>query len=177
MRKVYYVFPKIQYPVILRWTATVVVELIVFGMIVKMMTQYSSGRHNDMAIYMQFAVFIAVILIFSLINLWLSTRLTHRFVGPLVQVQRVLNQARHGNYSVRVSLRSNDCLHEFAAEVNLLLQGLEDSRGILRELHASFDVPAGADCNRIKQTMAHNNGKQNTTTPENQKQCIKEAGA
>jgi len=154
-----------------------VLELIAFGVVVKVLTKFSAGQHHDMAIYTQFAVFIAVILGFSLVNLWLSTKLTHRFAGPLVQVQRTLNQARHGDYSARVNLRTNDSLHEFATEVNLLLQGLEDSRGILRELQESFDIPVGADCNRIKQQNTQSNNLPNTTTPANQKLQVKEAGA
>ncbi|KAA3613866.1 MAG: hypothetical protein DWQ05_16455 [Calditrichaeota bacterium] len=177
MRKIYYVFPKIQYPVILQWTAAVVIELIIFGLIVILTTNVSSGQHSDMAIYTRFAVFIAVILVFSMINLWLSTKLTHRFAGPLVQVQRVLNQARHGKYSVRIKLRTNDCLHEFATEVNLLLQSLEESRGILRELQSSFEIPAGADSNRIKQVYSQKNRPAQPNTPRSEKHHIKETGA
>ncbi|MCA9735853.1 MAG: hypothetical protein H6696_12250 [Deferribacteres bacterium] len=151
MRKIYYVFPKIQYPISLQWTATVVIQLIVFGVTVILTSRITENLERDMAIYMRFAVFIAEILLFSMFNFWLSIKLTHRIAGPLVQVQRVLNQARHGNYDVRVKMRTNDYLHEFATEVNLLLQGLEDSYGILKEIQSSFDVPKGADSNRIKQ--------------------------
>ncbi|KAA3655891.1 MAG: hypothetical protein DWQ10_16625 [Calditrichaeota bacterium] len=155
MRKIYYVFPKIQYPISLQWTATVVVELIIFGITVVLTSRITEGLERDMAIYLRFAVFIAVILLFSMMNFWLSIKLTHRIAGPLVQVQRVLNQARHGNYNARVKMRTNDCLHEFATEVNLMLQSLEDSYGILKEIQSSFDTPQGADSNRIKQISTH----------------------
>jgi signal transduction histidine kinase len=52
-------------------------------------------------------------------------RLSHRIVGPMVQIQRVLERAIKGKYEARINLRTNDYLNEIADDINLLLEKLE----------------------------------------------------
>jgi hypothetical protein len=52
-------------------------------------------------------------------------RLSHRIVGPTIQIQRVLERAIKGKYEARINLRTNDYLHELADDINLLLENLD----------------------------------------------------
>ena len=47
-------------------------------------------------------------------------------VGPVVQINRTLDQAIEGQYKNRINLRSNDFLHEVGDKVNQLLDQLEN---------------------------------------------------
>ena len=166
MRKIYYVFPKIQSSISLIWTASVVIELMFFGITLALTEHFTTGYPRDIAIYVRFATMMVVILVFTVVNLMISIRLTHRFAGPLVQVQRVLDKARRGDYSVRVQMRNDDYLHEFGSVVNMMLQGLEESRNLINEMNSSFEhSPAGAS-NRTRQLYLQKSGDAERTSQE-----------
>jgi nitrogen fixation/metabolism regulation signal transduction histidine kinase len=66
-----------------------------------------------------------MVLVISGFNFWFGMRLSHRIVGPMIQIQRVLEKAIQGNYGFRINLRNNDYLHEVAEDINQLLENLD----------------------------------------------------
>lgn len=55
-------------------------------------------------------------------------RLTHRYYGPLVAIERFLGELQRGNYSARVSVRRKDELQGLVTQLNQLAEGLQHSR-------------------------------------------------
>ena len=49
----------------------------------------------------------------------------HRSLGPIIQVERVLDEVNAGNYGLRVHFRKNDILHELEDKLNRVLDLLE----------------------------------------------------
>jgi sensor histidine kinase YesM len=65
---------------------------------------------------------------FTGFNFWYGVRLSHRIAGPMIQIQRVLEQALKSEFNTRIHLRSNDYLHEISDTLNLLLEKLENQQ-------------------------------------------------
>lgn len=128
MRSLYYIHPKIQFPFSGLMTALVAIELLIFGLVFIVTDRMALALGKDLATYLQYGSLLVVILVFSAFNLLLGARLSHRIAGPLVQVQRVLQKARQGNYAVRANIRGNDYLQEIVEDLNLLLQSLENKQ-------------------------------------------------
>ena len=120
MRKFYYLKPNIQYAFTGAFTILSAIEIAVF-----IVDQLSVGRSYDVLLYIRFSIIFLIILIISGINFWFGMRLSHRIVGPMVQIQRVLERAIKGKYEARINLRTNDYLNEIADDINLLLEKLE----------------------------------------------------
>ncbi|MCK4894716.1 MAG: hypothetical protein KAT07_12145, partial [Calditrichia bacterium] len=90
-------------------------------------------RSYDILLYIRFSIVFIMVLIISGFNFWFGTRLSHRIVGPMIQIQRVLEKALKGKYDSRIQLRSNDYLHEIAEDLNLLLEKLDGKRSKEKE--------------------------------------------
>lgn len=56
-------------------------------------------------------------------------RLTHRYYGPLVSINRFVQQISHGHYSHRVSIRKGDELGDLVNELNKMAAELERRHG------------------------------------------------
>jgi len=125
MRKFYYLKPNIQYAFTGAFTILSAIEIAVFTLIIFIIDQLSVGRSYDVLLYIRFSIIFLIILIISGINFWFGMRLSHRIVGPMVQIQRVLERAIKGKYEARINLRTNDYLNEIADDINLLLEKLE----------------------------------------------------
>jgi len=133
MRKIYYLKPNIQNAFTSFFTILTAIEIILFGVLIYVVDRLNINRHFDMLYYIRYTILFLIVLLFSVINFWIGLRLSHRFGGPMVNIQRILEQAQRGNYTSRITLRSKDYLHEIADSVNLLLEKLETQQKQLKE--------------------------------------------
>jgi signal transduction histidine kinase len=125
MRKIYYLKPKIQNAFTSFFTILTAVEIILFGILFYVVDRWNIDRSYDTVFYIRYTILFLIVLLFSVINFWFGLRISHRIGGPMVNIQRILEQAQRGNYKSRITLRSKDYLHEIADSVNLLLEKLE----------------------------------------------------
>jgi signal transduction histidine kinase len=125
MRKFYYLKPNIQYAFTGAFTILSAVEIAIFIVIISVVEQLSINRSYDVLLYIRFSIIFLIILIISGFNFWFGMRLSHRIVGPMIQIQRVLERAKKGKYESRINLRTHDYLHEIAEDINLLLEKLD----------------------------------------------------
>jgi signal transduction histidine kinase len=128
LRRFYYLKPTIQHPFASLFTILLAVEILLFGIIVLLVESMIHQVPVVFKIYYRFAYILISLLVFSLFNFWKGTRLSHKIVGPLVQIQRVLDKAINGNYKIRIQLRSGDLLLEIEQKLNTLLEKLEKSQ-------------------------------------------------
>ena len=128
MRKFYYLKPNIQYAFTGAFTLLGAVEIAVFTFSLYMVEHLNVHRSYDILLYIRFSIIFIMVLIISGFNFWFGTRLSHRIVGPMIQIQRVLEKALKGKYDSRIQLRSNDYLHEIAEDLNLLLEKLDGKK-------------------------------------------------
>lgn len=56
-------------------------------------------------------------------------RLTHRYYGPLVAIERFVDQVTKGEYDSRVTIRNKDELQRLAAKLNVLAEKLSARHG------------------------------------------------
>lgn len=77
-------------------------------------------------------------------GLALAVFLPQKIAGPLYNIEVTLGRVRCGSLCPRVTLRSDDCLEEFAAEVNLTLDYIharvEEIQQLQEELRAAVAV-------------------------------------
>jgi signal transduction histidine kinase len=125
MRKFYYLKPNIQYAFTGAFTILSALEIAVFTFIIYVIEQLSINRSYDELLYIRFSIIFLIILVVSGFNFWFGMRLSHRIVGPMIQIQRILERAIKGKYESRINLRTNDYLHEIAEDINLLLEKLD----------------------------------------------------
>jgi len=128
MRKFYYLKPNIQYAFTGAFTLLGAVEIAIFTFMLYVVEHLNVHRSYDILLYIRFSIIFVMVLIISGFNFWFGTRLSHRIVGPMIQIQRVLEKALKGKYDSKIQLRSNDYLHEIAEDLNLLLEKLDDNK-------------------------------------------------
>ncbi|MDD1422609.1 HAMP domain-containing protein [Dolichospermum sp. ST_sed1] len=58
-------------------------------------------------------------------------RLTHRYYGPLVSVERLVENLTQGRYNSRIQVRGSDELQRLVAKLNVLAENLEKKHGEL----------------------------------------------
>jgi methyl-accepting chemotaxis protein len=63
----------------------------------------------------------------------LSIFITHRIVGPIYAVEKVIGRITDGDLSARVRLRKNDDLREFGQAMNRMLDKQETTLSVLNE--------------------------------------------
>ena len=129
MRKFYYLKPNIQYAFTSFYTMLTAIEIIAFGLVLYVIEGLNLHHSYDILLYIRFSIVLLVVLIFTGFNFWYGMRLSHRIVGPMIQILRVLESATKGEYKSRIQLRSNDYLHEIGDELNVLLEKLEAQTG------------------------------------------------
>jgi len=129
MRKYYYLKPNIQYAFTSFYTMLTAIEIIAFGLVLYVVEGLNLHHSYDILLYIRFSIVLLVVLIFTGFNFWYGMRLSHRIVGPMIQILRVLESATKGEYKSRIQLRSNDYLHEIGDELNVLLEKLEAQTG------------------------------------------------
>lgn len=67
----------------------------------------------------------ALFLLFMLLTMAMVFKLTHRYYGPLVSIEKFVDQVANGDYSSRVALRKKDELQRLAAKLNTMAEHLE----------------------------------------------------
>ena len=67
----------------------------------------------------------ALFLLFMLITMAMVFKLTHRYYGPLVSIEKFVDQVASGDYGSRVSLRKKDELQRLATKLNTMAEHLE----------------------------------------------------
>lgn len=148
MRKFYYLKPNIQYAFTGAFTILSAIEIAIFTVVIFVVDQLSAGRSYDVLLYMRFSIIFLIILIISGFNFWFGMRLSHRVVGPTIQIQRVLERAIKGKYESRINLRTNDYLHELAEDINLLLEKLDHESK--NKKNTDIDEPAENKKNKME---------------------------
>ena len=134
MRKIYYLKPNIQFIFTGAFTILSAIEIAIFTVVIFLVEHLNIDRSYDMLIYIRFSIVFVTILVISSINFWFGIKVSHRIVGPMVQIQRVLERALKGKYESRIKLRTDDYLHEIAEDINLLLEKLDqESKGSKNE--------------------------------------------
>ena len=99
---------------------------------------------NAMRIGLMFAGYIGVM--FTVVF-----RLTHRYYGPLVSIERFLDQFAAGHYHLRAKIRDKDELHDLVAKLNHVAEELERRHGsrvgraALEAHHAEADAVVVTD--------------------------------
>lgn len=68
-------------------------------------------------------------LLFMLITMAMVFRLTHRYYGPLVSIEKFVDQVTDGDYHSRVQLRKKDELQRLASKLNRMADSLEQRHG------------------------------------------------
>jgi HAMP domain-containing protein len=56
---------------------------------------------------------------------WVVFRLTHRYYGPLISIQRFVNQMKNGEYHQRCTIREKDELHTLVNSLNEMADAIE----------------------------------------------------
>jgi HAMP domain-containing protein len=77
---------------------------------------------NAIRIGVLFASFIGVLF-------FVVFRMTHRYYGPLVSVQRFIESMEKGDYSKRCKIRTKDELHDLVDQLNSMADSLEKRHG------------------------------------------------
>jgi len=72
---------------------------------------------------------IAVALLFGMISVSLGVILTHRLIGPMVPIRRLISQLAEGQYGVQGRLRTKDDYQEIMNELNRLSVSLAEKHG------------------------------------------------
>lgn len=73
-----------------------------------------------------------VVLLFAVVF-----RVTHKYYGPLVSIERFVESMANGDYSQRVIIRRGDELQELANRLNLMAENLESRHGTQKNESAS----------------------------------------
>lgn len=68
-------------------------------------------------------------IVFLISIFFIVFRLTHRYYGPLVSIERFVEDMTEGNYRSRVSIRSKDELQDLVTKLNNLADVLESKYG------------------------------------------------
>lgn len=78
----------------------------------------------------------ALFLLFMLITMAMVFKLTHRYYGPLVSIEKFVDQVTEGDYSSRVALRKKDELQRLATKLNTMAENLEQRHRIGKQSSA-----------------------------------------
>ena len=128
MRKLYYLKPDIQYALTRYFILLNICEFALLLILFYLVNSIAALSSHDVSVYIRFSTVFVGVLLLSGFNFWVGVRLSHRFTGPMVQVQRALEQALKGRYDTRIRLRDTDYLHEIGDGINALLEQLEQRR-------------------------------------------------
>ena len=99
---------------------------------------------NAMRIGLMFMLYITVLFV-------VVFRLTHRYYGPLVSIERFLDQFAAGHYHLRAKIRDKDELHDLVAKLNHVAEELERRHGsrvgpaALEPVHAQAEAASRED--------------------------------
>lgn len=101
-------------------------------------------KQNSINLALVFVAFLAVMMT-------LIFRMTHRYYGPLVAIDKFSEKIAAGRYHVRIKLRNKDELHELAGKLNAMAAELERKHGGMVEEDGTKIERRGADRNATEQ--------------------------
>ena len=78
----------------------------------------------------------ALFLVFMLVIMAVVFRLTHRYYGPLVSIEKFVDRMTAGDYRSRVTIRKKDELVRLVNKLNLMAEHLEQRHGDKRKSSA-----------------------------------------
>lgn len=67
----------------------------------------------------------AMLTLFIAVMFTMVFKLTHRYYGPLVSIERFVEQVTDGDYTVRCKIREKDELHDLVSKLNHMAEVLE----------------------------------------------------
>ena len=79
-------------------------------------------------IYLSFAYFFYIVVLFYTVF-----KITHRFYGPTVAINRFTKQMEEGNYAFRLNLRKGDELQNVAGYLNQMAETLQKRHGVSKQ--------------------------------------------
>jgi len=79
----------------------------------------------------------AMLALFIAVMLTMVFKLTHRYYGPLVSIERFVAQVTEGDYTVRCKIREKDELHDLVVKLNQMADVLEKRHGSHQKTHQS----------------------------------------
>lgn len=59
---------------------------------------------------------------------------SNRIIGPIPRIEKELDKAIAGDYSIRLKARDKDELNDFISKINLLLEKVEESKSDQRQI-------------------------------------------
>lgn len=80
-------------------------------------------HHNAVRLGILFVSFVAILS-------FVVFRMTHRIFGPLVSIERFVDQIARGQYDRRVKIRKRDDLQRLAEKLNIMAEQLEKRHGV-----------------------------------------------
>jgi HAMP domain-containing protein len=72
-------------------------------------------------------------------------RITHRYYGPLVSIERFVDQFSRGEYHRRCKIREKDELHSLVTKLNAMAEAIERRHGSMATTGDSVGEMAGED--------------------------------
>ncbi|MCX6106511.1 MAG: hypothetical protein NTY08_11845 [Proteobacteria bacterium] len=67
----------------------------------------------------------AILALFIVVMFTVVFRLTHRYYGPVVSIERFVDQLTQGDYQVRCKIREKDELQSLVAKLNVMAEAIE----------------------------------------------------
>ena len=67
----------------------------------------------------------AILALFIVVMFTVVFRLTHRYYGPVVSIERFVDQLTQGDYQVRCKIREKDELQSLVAKLNVMAESIE----------------------------------------------------
>jgi len=138
VRKHYLVKKRLQFRIALVVLGATVVSSILAGAAVywaswvafghKLGMVYPAGRLIE-AMRQVYAILFAYILLISPLIITLSILFSHRIAGPLIRIERTLDEIGRGNFDVHINLRKHDELKDIAETINEMAASLKKRTG------------------------------------------------
>ena len=134
-RKNYFIKKKFQRNFIIKFCALVIIEAIIFGAIVYMMSKatVTTTFEDSRLVIKSTADFIlptillgsaAVIVFTGLITVIITLFTSHRIAGPLYSMEKDIEEVASGNLKKKFDLRQEDEIKELAASLDKMTQTL-----------------------------------------------------
>lgn len=83
---------------------------------------------TDQVFYANLTRLVVLFLVFVIVMFFTVFKLTHRYYGPLVAINRYLDKLNAGEYNTSLALRRSDEFHDIAAKLNRLASRLRDDK-------------------------------------------------
>ncbi|MFK7872143.1 MAG: hypothetical protein AB8C84_03085 [Oligoflexales bacterium] len=114
---------------------------------------------TDEVFIMNISQLIFAIVAYLIILFWVVFKLTHRYYGPMVSLERLIIELKSGRYHSRVKIRAHDEMQSLALHLNELAESLEKKHGSLVKDDGSAAQRRKADTSSENATQDQNTQK------------------